>query len=261
MVPTTVPRTVRRDEAERGAAEAATSPASGCTSSAGGSPVPVSAEAPGSRSRAGGEIPVSQAGRREPLRREQQRGPQHEVKLAASKDEQSGSRAAHVTAKATLDAPGFGQIRASSLGGVGSAARVEGEERNTGDPSPPPSSRQGGSYKPKVKSSAVERESEGIVVPAMVAQNNATGGRGPCGDRVGEAGKREGMAAASGPIDPGGREPGDKVRELQRRLCGAAKRSPERRFHALYDHLSRSDVLGKRGSEYGATRERRASMR
>ena len=167
------------------------------------------------------------------------------MKLAASKEKQSESRAAHFTAKAMLDAPGFGQIRASSLGGVWSAARIEGEVRNTGDPSPPPSSRQGGSYKPKAKSSAVERESEGIAVLSMVAQNNATGGRGPCGDRVGGAGKREGMAAASGPIDPGGREPIDKVRELQRRLCGAAKRSPERRFHALYNHLSRSDVLGE----------------
>jgi group II intron reverse transcriptase/maturase len=51
------------------------------------------------------------------------------------------------------------------------------------------------------------------------------------------------MAASSGPINPDGRKPVDKVRRLQRRLCGAAKRSPERRFHALYDHLSRSDVL------------------
>jgi group II intron reverse transcriptase/maturase len=51
------------------------------------------------------------------------------------------------------------------------------------------------------------------------------------------------MAASSGPINPDGRKPIDKVRRLQRRLCGAAKRSPERRFHALYDHLSRSDVL------------------
>jgi len=51
------------------------------------------------------------------------------------------------------------------------------------------------------------------------------------------------MAARSGPTNPGGRKPVDKVRRLQRRLCGAAKRSPERRFHALYDHLSRSDVL------------------
>ncbi len=53
------------------------------------------------------------------------------------------------------------------------------------------------------------------------------------------------MAATSGPINPDGRKPVDKVRRLQRRLCGAAKRSPERRFHALYDHLSRSDVLGE----------------
>jgi group II intron reverse transcriptase/maturase len=51
------------------------------------------------------------------------------------------------------------------------------------------------------------------------------------------------MAATSGPNHPDGRKPIDKVRQLQRRLCGAAKRSPERRFHALYDHLSRSDVL------------------
>ena len=35
----------------------------------------------------------------------------------------------------------------------------------------------------------------------------------------------------------------DKVRQLQRRLCAAAKRSPERRFHALYDRIFRSDVL------------------
>jgi group II intron reverse transcriptase/maturase len=37
----------------------------------------------------------------------------------------------------------------------------------------------------------------------------------------------------------------DKVRQLQRRLWIAAKRSPERRFHALYDRIHRSDVLGE----------------
>jgi RNA-directed DNA polymerase len=35
----------------------------------------------------------------------------------------------------------------------------------------------------------------------------------------------------------------DKVRHLQRRLWVAAKRSPKRRFHALYDRIHRSDVL------------------
>jgi retron-type reverse transcriptase len=51
------------------------------------------------------------------------------------------------------------------------------------------------------------------------------------------------MAGMSGPIDPGGVTPRDKVRELQRKLWAAAKRAPGRRFHALYDHIWRSDVL------------------
>jgi len=37
--------------------------------------------------------------------------------------------------------------------------------------------------------------------------------------------------------------PVDKVRQLQRRLWIAAKQSPERRFHALYDRIHRRDVL------------------
>jgi group II intron reverse transcriptase/maturase len=37
--------------------------------------------------------------------------------------------------------------------------------------------------------------------------------------------------------------PVDKVRELQRKLYTAAKRSPGRRFHALYDRILRGDVL------------------
>jgi RNA-directed DNA polymerase len=133
--------------------------------------------------------------------------------------------------------------RLLGLPGVRRAACVQGEERNTGDPSALPSSRQGGSYKPKVKSSAVQRESEGIIVVSMVAKNNATGARGPCGGRVGRTGKREGMAGKTGPKFPGGRPPVDKVRELQRRLWSVAKQQPGRRFHALYDRIYRSDVL------------------
>lgn len=37
--------------------------------------------------------------------------------------------------------------------------------------------------------------------------------------------------------------PIDKVRHLQRQLYLAAKRSPQRRFHALYDRIARRDVL------------------
>jgi group II intron reverse transcriptase/maturase len=39
------------------------------------------------------------------------------------------------------------------------------------------------------------------------------------------------------------KSPVDKVRQLQRRLYEAAKRSRTRRFHALYDRIWRSDVL------------------
>jgi RNA-directed DNA polymerase len=51
------------------------------------------------------------------------------------------------------------------------------------------------------------------------------------------------MAGRTGPNNPGGDEPRDKVRLLQRQLWIAAKRAPGRRFHALYDHLWRSDIL------------------
>jgi group II intron reverse transcriptase/maturase len=77
----------------------------------------------------------------------------------------------------------------------------------------------------------------------MVAKKNATGGKGPCGGHVEGAGTREGMAAKSGPNDPDRRKPVDKVQRLQRRLWIAAKRSSGRRFHAVYNHLWRSDVL------------------
>src|SRR5271155_5194716 len=236
---------VRRDEAGRVAAEAGGRAASRCASPAGASPVPVGAGAPGSRPQARGEILVTQAGRQEPLRREQERGPQHEVNPAASSEKQWGRRAAHVTAKVTPDAQESGAARASGSSGVRGAARVQGEVRNTGGPSASPSSRQGGSYKPKVKASAAQRESEGVVVPSMGVTNNAPGGRGPCGGRVGSGGKREGMAGKTGPNHPDRRRPIDKVRQLQRRLWSAAKQHPGRRFHALYDRIARDDILAE----------------
>lgn len=114
-----------------------------------------------------------------------------------------------------------------------------------------PSSGQGASYKPEAKSAVAQRESEGVTVLERAAraartnavQNNAAGGKDPCGGRVDGAGKREGMSGEPGTNHPRGREPEDKVRQLQRRLCAAAKRHPERRFHALYDRIARSDVL------------------
>jgi len=101
------------------------------------------------------------------------------------------------------------------------------------------------------QSFAVQRESEGINVlqtgaqalETNVATNNAAGGKGPCGGHADGAGKREGMAGKTGPNNPGGRRPRDKVRGLQRKLWASAKRAPGRRFHALYDHIWRGDVL------------------
>ena len=103
-----------------------------------------------------------------------------------------------------------------------------------------------------VKSGGGQRESEGVVVPAIGVQHNVPGGKGPYFDHAGGEGKREGMAGSVRSNYPGG--PGPvvavdgkpsfaKVRQLQRRLWAAAKQSEERRFHALYDRVHRGDVL------------------
>jgi RNA-directed DNA polymerase len=139
--------------------------------------------------------------------------------------------------------PQSGGVRVAGLGGVGGAARVQGDERNTRGPSASPGSGQGASYKPMAKASRAQRESEGVVVPRIVATNNATGGKGPCGGHGEDARTREGMAGRSGPNHPDHHSVIDKVRQLQRRLWVAAKRSPERRFHALWDRIYRRDVL------------------
>ena len=75
-----------------------------------------------------------------------------------------------------------------------------------------------------------------------------------------DEGKHQGMAGSARSNSPGGPAacrsgsvpppaPGIgradlvNVRQLQRKLWAAAKQSPERRFHALYDRICRSDVL------------------
>ncbi len=224
-----------------------------CACPTGESPVPVGVGAPGSRpqvvegdlhARAGCQKPVR---RREPRSGEQARGPQHEVKPAASTDLQPAGRAAHVTAKAT--SPGRDPKREGDCGGVWGAARVQGQVWNVRGPSARPLSGQASSYKPKAKSRSAQRESEGIVVPdgatvsTKAVGQNAAGGKGPCGGHADGAGKREGMAGETGPNDPGGRESDDKVRQLQRQLWAAAKRAPGGRVHVQYP-AARGDALG-----------------
>ena len=94
-----------------------------------------------------------------------------------------------------------------------------------------------------VKLSGGQRESDGVVVPAIGVQHNAPGGKGPDFGHAGRGATRKGMAGTARPNSPGGQAPIDNVRRLQRKLWAAAKQSPERRFHALYDRIFRGDVL------------------
>jgi RNA-directed DNA polymerase len=109
-----------------------------------------------------------------------------------------------------------------------------------------------------VKAGGGQRESEGAVVPVIGVQHNAPGGKGPHFDHAWDEGKRQGMAGTARSNYPGqsqlavlggqapvvdGRASFGKARRLQRRLWAAAKQSPERRFHALYDRVCRGDVL------------------
>src|SRR5882672_4475496 len=171
---------VRRDDDRNPGPSRPGNLASRCEDPAGASPVSVSGNAPSSRLPAPGEILASEAEHQEPENRReppltgrQARGPQLEVKTAASSNLQSErvgweptGRAAHVTAKATLTAR---DKRVEGLGGVGVAARVQGSARNTREPSAQPSSRQGASYKPKAKSNTAQRKSEGTIVPIAPA--------------------------------------------------------------------------------------------
>ena len=177
------PCMVRPDENVWVFASARARSRSGCVRPTGVSPVPVSVGAPGSRPQACGEICVSRAGCREPLRREQECGSQHEVNPAASSEKQCGSRAAHVTVKATSTTLVPKRVGGST--GVGGATRTQGGARNRRGPSSLPPSRRGAAYKPKVKSRAAERESEGIVVVVMGAEHNALGAKGPWAGQVG----------------------------------------------------------------------------
>lgn len=103
-----------------------------------------------------------------------------------------------------------------------------------------------------VKPHGGQRESDGVVVPLRAGgQHNPRSGKGPDFGHASEAGTRKGMTGTARSNHPGPdnravgqrREPVDNVRRLQRKLWAAAKQSPERRFHALYDRICRADVL------------------
>jgi RNA-directed DNA polymerase len=241
---------VRREGRAEVSAEATAEAEPCCTVPAGESPAAVIAGEPRSRPPPEAQKPTGEARCQKPsaakaVRGEQQRGPQHQVKPAASSEEQSESRAEHFAVKATFPARESGWV--GSLGGVEGAARAEGAMRNTRDPSAQPTSGKDRPYKPSAKAGGAQRESEGAVVPRRAVEKavkkNAARGKGPWGGTASAGGKGEGMTRGSEFNNPGRHEPDAKVRRLQRKLYVAAKQQKERRFHALYDRLCRSDVL------------------
>lgn len=96
--------------------------------------------------------------------------------------------------------------------------------------------------KPVVKPVGAQRESDGVVVP-LIAGMNPAGGKGPDFGGAGRGGTREGMTGTARSNHPRGREVPAQVRRLQNQLWAAAKQSPGRRFHALYDRIFRADIL------------------
>jgi hypothetical protein len=195
-----------------------------CASLTGASSVRVVAGEPGSRSPTSTDVDAGCQKPRggKPPQGKQERGPQHQLKPAASLEKQWEGRAGHVAAKAIVD--GQAPDRPSILSGVWGAARVHREARNTREPSASSSSRHSAPYKPKAKSGVAQRKSEGVIVPLISTTKNAEGGRDPCSGHVGGEGKREGMSGLTETIHPvGAYVDVTKARQLPNRLWSQAK--------------------------------------
>ena len=104
-----------------------------------------------------------------------------------------------------------------------------------------------GRDKAKPKHGCAQRESEGCVVPMKAVQDNAAEGRRPALVGFPAGGKHEGMACTTRVNLPSGRtavpQKWEKVRRLQWKLYGAAKRQPERKFHALWQCITDRHTL------------------
>lgn len=140
--------------------------------------------------------------------------------------------------------------RVRALPGVEVSACPEGDGVNRGGPpvrrSPGRVSGSAVPYKASPKSGPGQRESEPGTVPVTRRTTQPAVGKAQHFGRAGGGATDEGMAEANHPID--------KVRHLQRQLYLAAKRSPRRRFHALYDRIARRDVLERAWDQVRANR-------
>lgn len=159
------------------------------TKPTGESLVRVSTGAPGSRPQPEGENPPAERGVKSLFGGSKSAGRSIKRILQPRQIHNGKSRAAHVTAKAMSAAfdpeivrrvfPGYGDRHALTVWfGTG-------ETRLCGL-----SSGKDRSYKPMVKSSGAQRESERVVVPSIGVHDNAPGGKDPYFGRACEGGKR-----------------------------------------------------------------------
>lgn len=146
-------------------------------------------------------------------------------------------RRAKATDRAKSPRCSAGLLRGTGSGTVGRS--VAGQER----PSREALEWASRAYKAEPKAPGARRESEGSIVPETARRVEPRAGKGPCLDRAPQGGKGEGMARANFPCAMNAVSCEEKVRELQRGLYTAAKRSGGRKFHALYDRLSSWPVL------------------
>lgn len=149
------------------------------------------------------------------------------------KGERSG-RANHVVAKATDRTP-CGRREGLDASGVLVATRCEGWMRNTGDPTRQPKSGEDQADKGQTET-AGSREGVRGARSTVEAGDKPAEGRSPASGEAVVGGKREGMVGRPN-------NPSEKVRELQRKLWACAKRNKARRFHALFDRVTRDDIL------------------
>ena len=184
----------------------------------GGSPTRVSAGAPGSRPQSRGEIPAAERG---------------VISLFG------GSKRAgcdYSLVKCTIGEPsrschGEGHVRQSwfrigcggSLRGMETCTRAR-SDRGTRETRLPSLVSKDRWYKPMVKSSGGQRESDGVVVVEIGVQNNASGAKGPDFDRACEGSERQDMSARQMRSNhPGGRRPVEPAAGRSRRAASLAQ--------------------------------------
>jgi hypothetical protein len=151
---------------------------------AGVSPVPVGAGAPGSRPQSSGEILAAERGVESLFGGSKRAGCDYSLVRVTIGEP---SRSCH----------GEGHVRQSwfrigcggSPRGTGSCTRAR-SDRGTRETRLASLVSEDRSYKPMAKSGGRQRESEGVVVVQIGVQNNASGAKDPCFDRVCGGGKR-----------------------------------------------------------------------